>query len=188
MVRALRDPDGANLDRVQIVKGWLDAAGDPQTRVFDIAWSGDREVGLDGKLPPVGSTVNGADYTNTIGSPALAGYWVDPEFSPTQRAYYYVRVQEIPTPSRLAFHQAFLRATRLARRRRDGSSRIARTPRRSGTRRNAEESLLPLPRTNRQNHLCGFRVNILSWRKAATRLAAVNDRFRPKSCRSLQLP
>jgi hypothetical protein len=59
------------------------------------------------QAPPVGSTVKGADYTNTIGSAALGGYWVDPEFDPAQRAYYYVRVLEIPTPSWLAYDQAF---------------------------------------------------------------------------------
>ncbi len=107
MVRALRDPDGANLDRIQIVKGWLGDDGEPRTKVFDVAWSGDREPGPDGKLPPVGSTVNGAEYTNTIGAAALGGYWVDPEFDPAQRAYYYVRVLEIPTPSWLAHDEAF---------------------------------------------------------------------------------
>lgn len=107
MVRALRDPDGANLDRVQIVKGWLGDAGEPQTKVFDVAWSGDREPDAEGKLPPVGSTVDGADFTNTIGAAALGGYWVDPEFDPSQRAYYYVRVLEIPTPSWLAHDEAF---------------------------------------------------------------------------------
>ncbi|MCG6560652.1 DUF3604 domain-containing protein [Ruegeria sp. 1NDH52C] len=107
MVRALRDPDGANLDRVQIVKGWLGDAGEPQTKVFDVAWSGDRAPDAEGKLPPVGSTVDGADFTNTIGAAALGGYWVDPEFDPSQRAYYYVRVLEIPTPSWLAHDEAF---------------------------------------------------------------------------------
>ncbi len=107
MVRALRDPDGANLDRIQIVKGWVDASGDPQTKVFDAAWAGDRAPDADGKLPPVGSTVNGADYTNTIGSAGLGAHWVDPEFDPAQRAYYYVRVLEIPTPTWLAYDEAF---------------------------------------------------------------------------------
>ncbi|MBK0398547.1 DUF3604 domain-containing protein [Limibaculum sp. M0105] len=107
MIRALRDPDGANLDRIQVVKGWVGADGEPQTKVFDVAWSGDRALGADGKLPPVGSTVQGADFTNTIGAAALGGHWVDPEFDPAQRAYYYVRVLEIPTPSWLAYDQAF---------------------------------------------------------------------------------
>lgn len=107
MIRALRDPDGANLDRIQMVKGWVGADGEAQTKVFDAAWAGDRMPGADGKLPPVGSTVNGADYTNTIGAAAIGGYWVDPEFDPSQRAYYYVRVLEIPTPSWLAYDEAF---------------------------------------------------------------------------------
>jgi len=107
MVRALRDPDGANLDRIQIVKGWVGAEGEPQTRVFDVAWSGEREPDADGKLPAVGSTVEGADFTNIIGAAALGGYWVDPEFDPAQRAYYYLRVLEIPTPSWLAYDEAF---------------------------------------------------------------------------------
>ncbi len=107
MVRALRDPDGANLDRIQIVKGWVDADGLPQTKVFDAGWAGDRAPDAEGKLPPVGNTVNGADYTNTIGSAALAAHWVDPEFDPAQRAYYYVRVLEIPTPTWLAYDEAY---------------------------------------------------------------------------------
>ena len=107
MVRALRDPDGANLDRIQIVKGWVGADGEPQTKVFDVAWSGEREPNAEGNLPPVGSTVDGAEHTNTIGAAALGGYWVDPEFDPAQRAYYYVRVLEIPTPSWLAYDEAF---------------------------------------------------------------------------------
>lgn len=107
MVRALRDPDGANLDRIQIVKGWIGVDGEPQTKVFDVAWSGDRKPDQDGKIPPVGDTVNGADFTNTIGAAALGGYWVDPAFDPAHRAYYYVRVLEIPTPSWLAYDEAF---------------------------------------------------------------------------------
>ena len=107
MVRALRDPDGANIDRIQMVKGWVGDDGEPVTKVFDVAWSGDRTPGADGKLPPVGSTVDGAEFTNTIGTAVLGGYWVDPEFDPAQRTYYYVRVLEIPTPSWLAYDQAF---------------------------------------------------------------------------------
>jgi hypothetical protein len=107
MIRALRDPDGANLDRIQLVKGWIDASGEPRTKVFDVAWSGERKRGPDGKLQPVGSTVKGATYTNTVGAAAIAGYWVDPEFDPDQHAYYYVRVLEIPTPSWLAYDEAF---------------------------------------------------------------------------------
>jgi hypothetical protein len=107
MIRALRDPDGANLDRIQMVKGWVGDDGEPMTKVFDVSWSGDRKPGADGKVPPVGSTVKGAEFTNTIGSAVLGGYWVDREFDPAQRAFYYVRVLEIPTPSWLAYDQAF---------------------------------------------------------------------------------
>ncbi len=107
MIRALRDADGANLDRIQMVKGWVGDDGEPMTKVFDVAWSGDRERDADGRVPPVGSTVDGAEFTNTIGAAALGGYWVDPEFDPARRAYYYVRVLEIPTPSWLAHDRAF---------------------------------------------------------------------------------
>jgi hypothetical protein len=107
MVRALRDPDGANLDRIQIVKGWLGADGSLEEKVYDVAWSGDRKPGRDGKLPPVGSTVEGARYTNSIGEALLMGYWQDPDFDPSGRAFYYVRVLEIPTPTWLAYDQAF---------------------------------------------------------------------------------
>ena len=101
LVRALRDPDGANLDRVQIVKAWLDAAGKTHEKVYDVAWSGARKPDpKTGKLPPVGNTVNiaQATYTNAIGAPFLEAWWKDPAFNPTQRAFYYVRVLEIPTP------------------------------------------------------------------------------------------
>ena len=84
MVYALRDPIGANLDRIQIVKGWLDADGATQEKVYDVAWSGDREPGADGKLPAVGNTVDvaNANWTNTIGASELARVWTDPEFDP----------------------------------------------------------------------------------------------------------
>ncbi|HSA86580.1 MAG TPA: DUF3604 domain-containing protein [Nitrospira sp.] len=100
LIRAVRDPDGANLDRVQVVKGWLDAAGKTHEKAYDVAWSGSRKPGKNGKLPPVGNTVNvkEATYTNAIGLPYLAAYWKDPKFDPKQRAFYYVRVIEIPTP------------------------------------------------------------------------------------------
>jgi Protein of unknown function (DUF3604) len=100
LIRALRDADGANLDRVQVVKGWLDASGELHEEVYDVAWSGDRKPGRDGKLPPVGNTVNAeeATYTNTIGDPLLFAYWKDPDFDANERAVYYVRVIEIPTP------------------------------------------------------------------------------------------
>lgn len=100
LVQALRDPDGANLDRIQIVKGWLGKDGKTNEKVYDIAWSGDRKPGSDGKLPPVGNTVNAGEaaYTNAIGSAALQAFWIDPDFNPAERAFYYARVLEIPTP------------------------------------------------------------------------------------------
>jgi hypothetical protein len=105
LVAALRDPIGANLDRIQVVKGWLDAKGQVQERVYDVAWSGGRKPGADGKLPPVGNTVDvaNATWTNTIGAPELIAVWRDPEFDPAQRAFYYVRVLEIPTPRWTAY-------------------------------------------------------------------------------------
>ncbi len=99
-VWAMKEPDGANLDRIQIVKGWVDAKGEPQDRVFDVVWSGDRKAGKDGKVPAVGNTVDTtkATYTNSIGSPELIGSWSDPSFDAKQHALYYVRVLLIPTP------------------------------------------------------------------------------------------
>jgi hypothetical protein len=100
LVYALRDPIGGNLDRIQIVKGWLDGSGETHEKVFDVAWSGDRRPGADGTLPPVGNTVDveNATYFNTIGASELITVWEDPEFDPDQRAFYYARVIEIPTP------------------------------------------------------------------------------------------
>ena len=100
MVRTLRDPDGANLDRVQIIKGWLGSDGETQEKVYNVAWSDGRKLDADGKLPPVGNTVDveAASFTNSIGAPMLFVYWTDPDFDPGQRAFYYVRVLEIPTP------------------------------------------------------------------------------------------
>jgi hypothetical protein len=105
LVAALRDPIGANLDRIQIVKGWLDGEGKTQERVHDVAWGGDRTPGADGKLPPVGSTVDlaTATWTNTIGAPELITVWTDPDFDPSERAFYYARVIEIPTPRWTAY-------------------------------------------------------------------------------------
>ena len=100
MVYALRDPIGANLDRLQIVKGWLDAQGKTHEKVYDVAWSGDRKPDGKGKLPAVGNTVDvkNANWTNTIGAAELGTVWTDPDFDPKQRAFYYTRVLEIPTP------------------------------------------------------------------------------------------
>ena len=99
VVMAAKDPDGANLDRVQIVKGWVDAAGATHEEIYDVTWSGDRQPDADGRLPAVGDTVNREDgtYENSIGAPQLNGVFSDPDFDPAQRAVYYVRVLEIPT-------------------------------------------------------------------------------------------
>lgn len=107
LVAALRDPIGANLDRIQVVKGWLDASGDVQEKVFDVVWSGDRTPDANGKLPSVGTTVDipNATWTNTIGSPELITVWQDPDFDPALRAFYYARVLEIPTPRWTAYDQ-----------------------------------------------------------------------------------
>jgi Protein of unknown function (DUF3604) len=100
MVYALRDPIGANLDRIQIVKGWLDAEGNTHERVYDVVWSGARRPGADGRLPAVGNTVDAetASFTNSIGASELGTVWTDPEFDPALSAFYYARVIEIPTP------------------------------------------------------------------------------------------
>jgi hypothetical protein len=100
MVYALRDSVGANLDRIQVVKGWLDARGKTHEKVYDVAWSGGRKPGKDGVVPPVGNTVDvkAANWTNTIGASELGTVWTDPDFDPGQPAFYYARVIEIPTP------------------------------------------------------------------------------------------
>jgi hypothetical protein len=100
MVYALRDPIGANLDRIQIIKGWLDTTGKTHEKVYDVSWSGNRQIGTNGKLPPVGNTVDvkNATWINTIGSSELGTVWTDPDFDPKERAFYYARVIEIPTP------------------------------------------------------------------------------------------
>jgi hypothetical protein len=108
MVRALRDPDGANLDRIQIVKGWLDENGKSQEQIYDIACSDGRAITDTHHCDkPVGDTVDvaNASYTNTIGDAVLAAYWEDPDFDPSQRAFYYVRLLEIPTPSWIAYDE-----------------------------------------------------------------------------------
>jgi hypothetical protein len=100
LIHAVKDPAGANLDRIQVVKGWLDEKKQPQQKVYDVAWSGNRKPGADGKVPAVGNTVDNstAKYTNSIGTAQLAIAWTDPDFKPGQDAFYYVRVLEIPTP------------------------------------------------------------------------------------------
>ena len=102
IVSALKDPIDGNLDRVQVVKGWVDQAGASHEKVFDVVWSAmDQRKPVNGKVPAVGDTVDvtKATYTNTIGAPELSTVWTDPEFNPGQRAFYYVRVLMIPTPS-----------------------------------------------------------------------------------------
>ena len=101
LVRAVRDSDGADLDRVQIIKGWLGADGKTYERVYDLVVSDGSKIGRDGRCKtPVGNTVNAkeATYSNSIGDPYLAAFWQDPNFDRKQRAFYYVRVLEIPTP------------------------------------------------------------------------------------------
>ncbi len=108
VIRTLRDVDGANLDRIQIVKGWLDANGNSQEKVYDVALSDDRELGADGKAPPVGNSVDlaGPSFANTIGDALMFAHWTDPDFDPALGAFYYVRVIEIPTPTWAAYDAA----------------------------------------------------------------------------------
>ena len=106
LVRAVRDADGANLDRVQIIKGWSDKAGEIHEKIYDLAVSDGRIIGKDGRCKKaVGNTVNveEATYSNSIGEPYLQAFWKDPDFDPKQRSFYYVRTIEIPTPSWVAF-------------------------------------------------------------------------------------
>ena len=106
LVAALKDPIGANLDRIQVVKGWLDAKGQLQEKVHDVAWSGNRKPDAQtGKLPSVGNTVDvaNATWTNSIGATELITVWKDPDFDPAERAFYYARVIEIPTPRWTAY-------------------------------------------------------------------------------------
>ena len=110
MIRALRDPDGANLDRIQIIKGWLDADGKTHERIYDVAVSDGRKISADGRArDPVGSTVDveKATYTNTIGDAVMSAHWSDPDFDPAEPAFYYVRVLEIPTPRWTTYDAAF---------------------------------------------------------------------------------
>ena len=105
LVAALRDAYSGNLDRIQIVKGWLDSSGDTQEKVYDVIWAGERSPDTDGRLPPIGSTVDVANATfeNSIGAPELITVWTDPDFDPDERAFYYARVLEIPTPRWTAY-------------------------------------------------------------------------------------
>ena len=100
LIRATKDPREANLDRVQVIKGWLDSEGKGHEQVYNVAWSDDRKLDSNGKLPAVGNTVDLATamWTDDIGTAELATFWEDPAFDPEQRAFYYVRVLQIPTP------------------------------------------------------------------------------------------
>jgi hypothetical protein len=105
LVAAMKDPYSGNLDRIQIVKGWVNKDGKTEEKVYDVIWSGDRKPGVNGKLPPVGNTVDvkKATWKNTIGSPELISVWTDPDFDASQSAFYYARIIEIPTPRWTAY-------------------------------------------------------------------------------------
>lgn len=109
LVYALKDPIGANLDRIQIVKGWVDADGNAQEHVYDVSWSGNRKADAAGKVPAVGNTVDlsTATWANTIGASELATVWTDPDFDPALDAFYYARVLEIPTPRWVVYDAVF---------------------------------------------------------------------------------
>jgi Protein of unknown function (DUF3604) len=111
MIRTLRDPDNANLDRVQVIKGWVDKKGLTHERIYDVACSDNRSIKKRRCNKPVGNTVNVADasYTNTIGDPLLTAFWKDPDFDPKQKAFYYVRVIEIPKPRWTAYDAKFFK-------------------------------------------------------------------------------
>ena len=111
LVAAVKDPYSGNLDRIQIVKGWVDAAGETHEKVYDVVWADAdrRQPGAEGKLPAVGNTVDvaNATWTNTIGDPELMAVWTDPDFDPSMLAFYYARVIEIPTPRWTAYEAKF---------------------------------------------------------------------------------
>ena len=108
LIRAVKDPDGANLDRVQVIKGWRSKDGELHEKIYNVALSDGRKENK-GTIPPVGSTVNvkGASYTNSIGDPELAVVWKDPDFKPDELAFYYLRILEIPTPRWTAYDAKF---------------------------------------------------------------------------------
>jgi hypothetical protein len=109
LIRAVKDPDGANLDRVQVIKGWRDEKGELHEKVYNVALSDGRKEGRSGRVKPVGNTVDvkDASYTNSIGDPELAVVWNDPDFNRDELAFYYVRVLEIPTPRWTAYDAKF---------------------------------------------------------------------------------
>ncbi len=100
LVHAMADPKSGTLDRIQIVKGWVDAAGEANEKVFDVAWASTGRMQADGSLAPVPNTVNleTGTWSNEAGAPTLTAEWRDPEFDPSMMAFYYVRVLEVPTP------------------------------------------------------------------------------------------
>jgi hypothetical protein len=107
LVAALKDPIGANLDRIQIIKGWIDKNGELHEKIYDVVWgdADSRKPNSKGNIPPVGSTVDvvNATWTNTIGDPELITVWADPDFNANEHAFYYARVLEIPTPRWTAY-------------------------------------------------------------------------------------
>lgn len=111
LIAALKDPYSGNLDRIQVVKGWLDKDGAMKEKIYNVVWSGDRKPDADGNLPPVGNTVDvkKATFTNTIGAPELITVWADPDFDPALKAFYYTRVLEIPTPRWTAYDAAYFK-------------------------------------------------------------------------------
>lgn len=109
IVAAMKDPLSGNLDRIQIIKGWMDKKGKSHEKIYDVAWSDNRKADAKGKLPSVGNTVDvaSATWTNTIGEPELITVWEDPDFDAKQSAFYYARVIEIPTPRWTAYEAEF---------------------------------------------------------------------------------
>jgi hypothetical protein len=105
LVAAMKDPLSGNLDRIQIIKGWLDEDGETLEKIYDVVWSGDRQPGQDGKVPAVGNTVDvaAATWSDSIGTPEMIAVWQDPDFDPELSAFYYARVIEIPTPRWTAY-------------------------------------------------------------------------------------
>ena len=111
MIVASKDPDGANLDRVQIVKGWLDNQGQLHEKIHNVTWSDDRKQQTDGSIKSVGNTVDveQASWTNDIGASELATVWTDPAFNSEEKAFYYVRVLQIPTPRWTVYDEKFFK-------------------------------------------------------------------------------
>ncbi|MEK6232849.1 MAG: DUF3604 domain-containing protein, partial [Luteolibacter sp.] len=105
LVAARKDPMSGNLDRIQIIKGWINPDGSTEEKIYNVAWSDERKLGTDGKLPSVGNTVDvaHATWSNSIGSPELITVWTDPDFDAAKPAFYYTRVIEIPTPRWTAY-------------------------------------------------------------------------------------